>query len=240
MVHELPQYLRQDPLDAAVRDALLSGRVDDFHSASEEPGPGIFAFPLLTRSACTDLLAEVDRRTVELTSSESAGPNSMHDYGETLATLGMDDLSRVLRNMFTPIATRLFADCGGSEIDGEHAFLAEYGAEFDDALGFHVDDSAVTLNVCLGENFSGAEIYFRGMRCDLHRQTSATPTESFELEHEVGTALLHAGRHRHGVHPIRRGRRRNLILWMQSSSAKRRAQACQSWCGARADSTEPR
>lgn len=35
-------------------------------------------------------------------------------------------------------------------------------------LGFHVDDSEVTLNVCLGKHFSGGELFFRGVRCDKH------------------------------------------------------------------------
>lgn len=35
-------------------------------------------------------------------------------------------------------------------------------------VGFHVDDSEVTLNVCLGKQFSGGELFFRGTRCDKH------------------------------------------------------------------------
>lgn len=35
-------------------------------------------------------------------------------------------------------------------------------------LGFHVDDSEVTLNVCLGKQFTGGELFFRGVRCEKH------------------------------------------------------------------------
>jgi hypothetical protein len=125
----------------------------------------------------------------------------------------------------------LFQEVGGSQLDGEHAFLAEYSRGGDEELGFHVDDSAVTLNLCLGTDFSGSELYFEGLRCDQHRQTWAGPDESFEYEHEPGVAILHAGRHRHGVLPLRRGARRNLILWCQSSEAKAAAASCQPWCG---------
>lgn len=31
-----------------------------------------------------------------------------------------------------------------------------------------MDDSEVSLNVCLGKQFSGGELYFRGVRCDHH------------------------------------------------------------------------
>lgn len=39
-------------------------------------------------------------------------------------------------------------------------------------LGFHVDDSEVTLNACLGEKFSGGKLYFKGVRCDKHVNTA--------------------------------------------------------------------
>lgn len=40
-------------------------------------------------------------------------------------------------------------------------------------VGFHVDDSEVTLNVCLGKQFSGGELFFRGTRCDKHVNTGS-------------------------------------------------------------------
>ena len=47
--------------------------------------------------------------------------------------------------------------------------------------GFHVDDSEVTLNVCLGKEFSGGELYFRGTRCEKHVNT----TTHSEVSHAV-------------------------------------------------------
>lgn len=31
-----------------------------------------------------------------------------------------------------------------------------------------MDDSEVTLNVCLGKQFCGGELFFRGVRCEKH------------------------------------------------------------------------
>lgn len=42
-------------------------------------------------------------------------------------------------------------------------------------LGFHVDDSEVTLNVCLGKHFTGGELFFRGVRCEKHVNTETHP-----------------------------------------------------------------
>lgn len=37
-----------------------------------------------------------------------------------------------------------------------------------------MDDSEVSLNVCLGKQFSGGELYFRGVRCDKHVNSDST------------------------------------------------------------------
>lgn len=193
-------------------------------------GPGVWSLPLLTPHGCRDLLEDLDRRGAQ--QPPGAGPNSMHSYGAVLADLGLGPLATALRaELVAPLGRTLFAPQGGADLTAEHGFLAEYGNDADESLGYHVDDSVVTLNVCLGEEFSGTELYFRGVRCDEHRQAPWSPSEAFELEHEPGQAILHAGRHRHGVHPLRRGRRRNLILWCQGETGRRLAAACGPWCG---------
>ena len=34
--------------------------------------------------------------------------------------------------------------------------------------GMHVDDSEITLNVCLSKQFTGGDMYFVGRRCENH------------------------------------------------------------------------
>ena len=232
---DLAGLLGPDPLAPPLARELVSD-APDWGRLLEEVGPRVFALPLLRAEACARLLGEVDRRQAGALEAGAGGraPNSMHGYGAVLGELGLDALLRELRErVVAPIAAVHYADVGGLELDGEYGFLAEYGRDADDELGFHVDDSAVTLNLCLGERFSGTELYFRGLRCDEHRQLPPTPGEAFEYVHEPGVAILHAGRHRHGVYPLLRGRRRNLILWCQSAAAKEAARSCQPWCGAR-------
>jgi hypothetical protein len=45
-------------------------------------------------------------------------------------------------------------------VDGR--FVVEYGADKDKKLDWHVDDSDVTLNVCLGKEFVGGDLVFSG------------------------------------------------------------------------------
>ncbi|KAF6158383.1 hypothetical protein GIB67_022463 [Kingdonia uniflora] len=79
--------------------------------------------------------------------------------------------------------------------------------------GFHVDDSEVTLNVCLGKQFSGGELFFRGIRCDNHVNTDTQTEEILDYSHIPGHAVLHRGRHRHGARATTSGHRINLLIW---------------------------
>ena len=46
----------------------------------------------------------------------------------------------------------------------QHAFTVKYQAGGDLKLAKHVDDSDITLNVCLGSDFTGGSLYFQGMQ----------------------------------------------------------------------------
>lgn len=195
----------------------------------------VFRVRLATEAGCARLLATIEERRA---AAQAAAPNSMHEHGVQLAPLGLDGAvasllmgSRGVRDL---LATR-FAEVGGDSIDGWHAYMVEYASGLDEDLGFHVDDSEVTLNLCLGDTFSGAELVMLGRRCDLHRQTPVAPSEHLEIDHEPGVLVVHAGRHRHRVDPIGRGRRRNLIAWLRSSSYRASVDPDEvpSWCGAK-------
>ncbi len=156
----------------------------------------------------------------------------MNRYGAALADLGYGEAEReLLASVVRPLAADCFPDLNG-ELASSYGFTVAYGPTQDQALGFHVDDSDLTLNVCLGDTFSGGELYFRGCRCALHREDDFTPEEAFSWAHTPGLALLHRGGHRHGVHPIGAGVRRNLILWCGSPVRRRDdpGQPCPAWC----------
>ncbi|KAJ6881818.1 2-oxoglutarate and iron-dependent oxygenase domain-containing protein CP2-like isoform X1 [Populus alba x Populus x berolinensis] len=127
-----------------------------------------------------------------------------------------------------------FREVGGANLDSHHGFVVEYGKDWDVDLGFHVDDSEVTLNVCLGKQFSGGELFFRGTRCDKHVNTGSKPEEIFDYSHVPGRAVLHLGRHRHGVRATTAGHRINLLLWCKSSvfrEIRKYQKDFSSWCG---------
>ncbi|PWA29238.1 2-oxoglutarate (2OG) and Fe(II)-dependent oxygenase superfamily protein [Artemisia annua] len=173
-------------------------------------------------------------------------PNTMNKYGAVLDDFGLEGTLGKLMEEFvrhiskgtiqeqlaitkktqTPftfltvlykICAVYFADVGGFALDSHHGFVVEYGMDRDVELGFHVDDSEVTLNVCLGKQFTGGDLFFRGVRCEKHVNGPTYRDEIFDYSHSVGRAILHRGRHRHGARATTSGNRVNLLLWCRSS-----------------------
>ena len=198
----------------------------DFWHALQPPGSadaraphlvcrGAYAVPLLVPAACERWLAEIAQARMQL--EEREPPNSMHEHGVDLVKLGFGPRIDALLERLRPLLARLYRPFDGGELDGHHSYLVEYGPDLDESLAWHADDSEVTLNLCLGEEFTGAELTFLGLRCRDHMQTRPTPDEVHSFEHHPGVLLLHAGLHRHRVEPIVAGTRRNVITWARSS-----------------------
>lgn len=154
----------------------------------------------------------------------------MHDYGVILTDIGFEKvLEELSQKVIFPLIGHLYPEVGSQRLSDLHAFSVQYGAHGDRDLGFHVDASEVTVNICLGEEWDGGELYFQGRRCALHRQERHRPEEHFEYTHKTGEMLIHAGKHRHGVHPIQKGFRRSIIIWY-STGEYVEDEFCPSWC----------
>lgn len=64
-------------------------------------------------------------------------------------------ITEMIKKCVTPLAKHLFPDYGGANLDSHHAFIVRYKIGEDLDLSTHTDDSEVTLNVCLGKDFTG-------------------------------------------------------------------------------------
>ncbi|KAF7808823.1 putative PKHD-type hydroxylase [Senna tora] len=217
--------------------AVRDNTEESFRSVMAEPSPGIYTFEMLQPQFCEMLVSEVDHfeRWVHETKFRIMRPNTMNQYGAVLDDLGMESmLDKFMNDYIRPISRVFFAGVGGSTLDSHHGFVVEYGIHRDVELGFHVDDSEVTLNICLGNQFSGGELFFRGVRCDAHVNTESQPEEIFDYCHVPGHAVLHNGRHRHGARATTSGQRINLIIWCRSTvfrEMKKYLRDSSSWCG---------
>ena len=71
----------------------------------------------------------------------------------------------------------------------------------------------MTLNVCLGKEFTGATLSFcGGFGSKDHRKHTHT------YHHVRGRGLIHLGAHRHGADDIVSGERYNLIVWSTNAT----------------------
>lgn len=127
---------------------------------------GVYSFPFLAPAVCAKLSAEVAH--FARSGIPAAQPNTMNYHGVILDYLGLTPALRALRTeILVPRITRhLYANDGGDSLDAHHAFVVDYSLDTDRELGFHHDASDVTLNVCLGDVFSGGELYFCGLLDD--------------------------------------------------------------------------
>lgn len=178
--------------------------------------PGVFSFPVFTHDFCQRFVAEA--RHFNESDMPKARPNSMNKEGVLLEECGYYEglLDPLLNKYLKPIAARLYPDYGGGTLDHHRSFTVKYHADGDVELAYHYDDSEVTLNVCLGEQFEGGELLFGSMR-DCTSQTSRYP-----LRHNVGTGVLHRGHHMHEAVAVDSGVRLNLIMWLRSSTERYR------------------
>jgi hypothetical protein len=159
--------------------------------------PDVYVFDLLTPAFCRRLLAYTDRQ-------DAAPPNTMNRYGAVLREIGLGSFAEVLlRRVVAPLARRFYPGVG--PLRGTHGFLVEYSPDTQSSLGAHSDDSAVTLNVCLGRKFEGGDLAFE---LDDGREV-----RELKVQHAVGQAVLHRGQQYHRARRVTSGRRTNLILW---------------------------
>ncbi|GLT91888.1 hypothetical protein SLE2022_097500 [Rubroshorea leprosula] len=218
-------------------NAITENREESFRSIMAEPVKGVFTFEMLQPQFCELLLSEVENfeRWVYETKFRIMRPNTMNKFGAVLDDFGLEAmLDRLMEDFIRTISKVFFPEVGGATLDSHHGFVVEYGIDRDEALGFHVDDSEVTLNVCLGKQFSGGDLFFRGVRCDKHVNTETLRGEILDYSHVPGHAVLHRGRHRHGARATVSGRRVNLLLWCRSSvfrELRKYQKDFSSWCG---------
>ncbi|XP_064612752.1 2-oxoglutarate and iron-dependent oxygenase domain-containing protein 2-like [Liolophura sinensis] len=203
---ELASYSRRE--DATV-EGLLS-------KVTTETGERVYSFPVFTLEFCQRFIELIE--DFENSPCPKGRPNTMNQYGVLLDELGFDeDFLKPLREHYLqPISRLLFPDWGGENLDSHKAFIVQYKLSEDTDLSYHYDNAEVTLNVCLGADFSSGNLYFGKMR------NSGTDSSSqlTECEHSPGCGILHRGQHRHGAQPIRSGERYNLIVWMRCAQLR--------------------
>ena len=188
----------------------------------------VYSMPLLSRDFCVKLLRSVQ---AVATLGETEQFHDLH-VGKRPIDLDTIDLSWINNLLFhlviRPISRHLYKDTETiDDLDWRQGYVAGYSANPTaqhatprQRLVSHTDDSEVTMNVCIGEDFEGGALQFRGLR---------GTTDGVELMGHFqpipGTALIHAGRHFHEVTEVTKGNRYTYIIWARSWKGARK-QSC--------------
>ena len=80
-----------------------------------------------------------------------------------------------------------------------------------------MDESAITVNLCLGKDFTGGQLVLHEIRSTDSESSKSSDMSDTVIEQVPGVAVMHVGQHYHSVLPLTSGERMNLVLWMQSS-----------------------
>ncbi|GAB5367909.1 hypothetical protein AAMO2058_001272500 [Amorphochlora amoebiformis] len=215
-----------------ILDKLKNG--EEKYEYLEEVQHNIYRFPMLKPEFSKKLLEEVDyfEAWCKKNRVDILRPNSMNRYGAIMDHFGFEPVLReLIAQRITPLSRKVFPHI--KKLDSHHGFIVSYQQGKDTKLAFHRDDSEVTLNLCLGRDFKGGELYFGGTRCRKHQQVPPSKDEAVFVSHQVGYGLLHLGAHRHAATEINSGRRENLILWCRSKDHRELNGdfVCSPWCG---------
>ncbi|KAL6049368.1 putative 2oxoglutarate and iron-dependent oxygenase domain containing protein 2 [Balamuthia mandrillaris] len=207
-----------------LNEAVQLGTKEAFLSVIEDqPVFGVFSFPCLKPEFCRLLLEELDH--LERSGVEMRRPNSMNRYGVIMEAVGFSALIRgMLDKYILPMSSVFFPDNGGADIKYHHAFTVRYKLGEDKELKKHVDNSDITLNVCLGKEFEGGDLLFQGckdsaiMKVPAKMHAYMREEKEALVRHKVGHALLHLGSHIHSAKKLVSGERVNLIIWCKAEA----------------------
>jgi len=142
----------------------------------------VYSFPVFSELFVELLNQEICR--FNETGLPAARPNSMNNHGIIVNQIGMRPMITAFQQEYLlPITRVLFSDIG-YQFDDHHSFTVRYQKGEDRGLDMHTDDSDVTFNVCLGEEFTGATLAFCGMIAQKdHRKLKHV------YNHQIGDAL---------------------------------------------------
>ncbi|EOA36962.1 hypothetical protein CARUB_v10009901mg [Capsella rubella] len=143
-----------------------------------EPFPGLFVFQMFQRDFFEKLIVEAENF------SNWAHENKFpirRPYNKSKCSVVLEDfglgimLDKIMQDFIFPLCKVFFPDVCGAMFDARHGFYMETGEDKEAELGFHVDDSDITLNVCLRKQFEGGKMLFAGTRCNKHMDAEIKP-----------------------------------------------------------------
>ena len=198
----LPEILQADDwgkwCDKYVNPHIRKGQ---FKLMVDEIGPNVIEFPLFTEKFCKEII-ELAEQNTWVTDRHKFYPTT----DQTMESLGMQPIyQRVLQEFVYPIWIWFWELAGEdwNRLNSEN-FIAKYDTKNQGSLDLHHDDSVITLNLRLNDNFKGGGTYLPKYQKTLQPR-------------KIGNVMSHPGQitHLHGGRPVEEGTRYILVTFTQ-------------------------
>ena len=165
----------------------------------DEIGPNVLEFPLFTEKFCNEIIQLAEDNTW-ITDRHTFYPTT----DQTMESLGMQAIyQRVLEEFVYPIWIWNWELAGDewNTLNSEN-FIAKYDTLNQGSLNLHHDDSLITLNVRLNDEFKGGGTYLPKYKLTLQPK-------------KIGNVMCHPGKitHLHGGRPVEEGTRYILVTF---------------------------
>merc|ERR1712154_370407 len=104
----------------------------------------------------------------------------------------------------------------------------------------HTDDSEITLNCCLNDEFEGGQLNIFNVRGkeyldDKHKHLRFESELETEIPLKKGYAIIHRGRQLHSVSDVESGKRAVLVVWCRDLKGVRKEICPCCWLNRRND-----
>jgi len=211
----------QQVIDGQVNVQLDIAQLQDWLS---EECFDVYSFPLLSQTFC-ERFKKAAKAIIKLSQTHTKENENGILKGLGRRPLDLDSIGAswvndlLLHLIIQPLSKELFQKTEKfNHLDWRQGYLAGYSSEPSEKkiaqrhrLVPHTDDSEVTLNVGMGDDFMGGDLSFWNIR-----GTNEEGTHAGDFHPIIGTALIHAGRHLHEVKEVTRGDRYAFIIWARS------------------------
>ena len=220
------------PSVADVLDGKVKVELDEAQCGEwlEQEMYDVYSFPLLSPSFCIKL-KKVMKRLIHVQQQKLKQLENYSEEGSIdnasigvrpidVDMMGASWINNLLFHLVVrPLSRHLFQKTESmNDLDWRQGYIVGYSHKPSEKDGIqrqrlvpHTDDSEVTLNIGMGDNFEGGDLAFWGLR-----NTEGEGSFVGDFHPIIGTALLHSGRHLHEVKHVTKGDRFAYIMWARS------------------------
>jgi len=175
----------------------------------EEVAPDVYQFPLFKEELCSKLI-----ESAEATQEWTHKRHSFYPTTDMLVdTFGFDDIYMEILDEYIMGAARHIYELMGTTWDEGNVysenFMIRYSPEEQGHLSLHYDQSRISCNVALNDNFEGGGTYF-----SRHKKLAKSKG--------VGYVTFHPGQitHKHGGMPTNKGTRYIIVSFINEDKAQ--------------------